>query len=82
MTAKEENIVKENIACLKEVRDMMGNLYSKEELADSSFEGGTRKYRGIEFTTKGLSPSRLKVVLKSAQKKFPEAYARLKETKN
>lgn len=43
--------------------------------------GGERKYNGREFEKKGLSPGRVKNILKSVSQKHPEAYARLKDTK-
>jgi len=44
---------------------------------DCSFEGGTRKYWGNEFVKNVLSPTRLNSIIKSAQKKCPQAFARL-----
>jgi len=44
---------------------------------DCSFEGGTRKYWGNEFVKNVLSPTRLNRIMKSAQKKYPQAFARL-----
>ena len=61
---------------LLNVRDMVGNAYSREELAESSIEGGTRKYRGVEFVKTSLSPARLSKIMKCAQKKHPQAFAR------
>ena len=60
--------------------DMVGTSYSKPELAESSYEGGKRKYNGREFEKKGLSPGRMKKILKSVSQTHPEAYARLKDT--
>lgn len=59
---------------------MVGNAYSRKELAESSTEGGTRRYRGVEFVKNSLSPSRLTKIMKSAQKKDPQAFARLSST--
>ena len=69
----------ENKACLKEVCDMIGISYSRAELAESSYEGGRRKFKGREFNKKGLSLARLKKIIKSMSQKHPEAYARLKD---
>jgi len=38
-----------------------------------------RKFKGREFNKKGLSPARLKRIIKSVSQKHPEAYARLKD---
>ena len=73
-------VVKENKLLLKDIRDMVGNAYSREELAESSVEGGKRKYRGVEFVKNALSPARLNKIMKSAQKKHPQAFARLNNT--
>ena len=73
-------VVKENKSLLKDIRDMVGNAYSREELAESSVEGGKRKYRGVEFVKNALSPARLNKIMKSAQKKHPQAFARLGNT--
>lgn len=70
-------VVNENKLLLKDICDMVGNVYSWKELAESSVEGGTRKYRGVEFVKNSLSPSRLTKIMKSAQKKHPQAFARL-----
>ena len=80
-TLKPEELQKqaENKACLKEVCEMIGNSYSKAELAESSCEGRKRKYKGREFNKKGLSPARMKRIMKSVSQKHPEAYARLKD---
>ena len=43
------DVVKENKLLLKDVRDIVGSAYSREELAESSVEGGTRKYRDLNF---------------------------------
>ena len=68
-TLTEDNVVvNENKLLLKDVRDMVGNAYSRKELAESSVEGGKRKYRGVEFVKNSLSPSRLTKIMKSAQK--------------
>ena len=80
MTAEEQKVRTENKACLKDLCDMVGTSYSKPELAESSYEGGKRKYNGREFEKKGLSPGRMKKILKSVSQKHPEAYARLKDT--
>ena len=79
-TLKPEELKKhaKNKACLKEVCEMIGNSSSKAELAESSLEGGKRKYKGREFNKKGLSPARMKKIMKSTSQKHPEAYARLK----
>ena len=77
----EDVVVKENKLLLKDVRDMVGNAYSREELAESSVEGGERKYRGVEFVKNLLSPARLSKIMKSAQKKHPQAFARLGYTR-
>ena len=74
------DVVNENKLLLKDVRDMVGNAYSREELAESSVEGGTRKYRGVEFVKNSLSPGRLNKIMKCAQKKHPQAFARLNNT--
>ena len=65
----EDVVLNENKLLLKDVRDMVGNAYSREELAKSSVEGGTRKYRGVEFFKNALSPTRLNKIMKSAHKK-------------
>ena len=80
LTAEEQKVRTENKACLKDLCDMVGTSYSKPELAESSYEGGKRKYNGREFEKKGLSPGRMKKILKSVSQKHPEAYARLKDT--
>jgi len=49
-------------------------------LAESSYEGGKRKYSGREFTKQGLSPGRLRKIMSAVSKKQPEAFARLKDT--
>ena len=67
-TLKADDVVKENKLLLKDIRDMVGNAYSREELAESSVEGGKRKYRGVEFVKNALSPARLNKIIKSAQK--------------
>ena len=79
LTPEELKKQAENKACLKEVCEMIGNSYSKAELAESSYEGGKRKYKGREFNKKGLSPARMKKIMKSVSQKHPEAYARLKD---
>ena len=38
-----------------------------------------RKCKGREFNKKGLSPARLKRIIKSVSQKHPQAYARLKD---
>ena len=76
----EDAVVNENKLFLKDIREMVGNAYSREELAESSVEGGTRKYRGKEFVKNALSPARLHRIMKSAQKKHPQAFARLNNT--
>jgi len=76
----EDVVVNENKLLLKDIREMVGNAYSREELAESSVEGGTRKYRGKEFVKNALSPARLNRIMKSAQKKHPQAFARLNNT--
>ena len=38
-TLKADDVVKENKLLLKDIRDMVGNAYSREELAESSVEG-------------------------------------------
>ena len=64
MTSAELKIRDENKACLKDICDMVGTSYSRQELAESSYEGGKRKYKGRVFTKEGLSPARLKKKLK------------------
>ena len=71
-------VVNENKLLLKDVRDMVGNAYSRKELAESSVEGGTRKYQGAEFVKNALPPGRLNKIMKSTQKKHPQAFARLR----
>ena len=39
--------VKENKLLLKDIHDMVGNAYSREQVAESSVEGGKRKYREL-----------------------------------
>ena len=73
-------VMNENKLLLKDIRDMVGNAYSRKELAESSVGGGTRKYRGVEFVKNALSPARLTKIMKSAQKKHPQAFARLNNT--
>ena len=73
-------VVEENKLLLKDIRDMVGNAYSREELPESSVEGGKRKYRGVEFVKNVLSPARLNKIIKSAQKKHPQAFSRLNNT--
>lgn len=58
---------------------MIGTSYLRAKLAESSYEGGRRKYNGSEFNTKGLSTARLKKIIKSVSQKYPEAYERLKD---
>ena len=48
------DVVNENKLLLKDVRDIVGNAYSREELAEFS---GTRKYWGVEFVKNSLSPA-------------------------
>ena len=79
LTPEELKKQAENKSCLKEVCEMIGNSYSKAELAELSYEGGKRKYKGREFNKKGLSPGRMKKIMKSVSQKHPEAYARLKD---
>lgn len=71
----------EHKPCLKEICDLIGpgTSYTRAELAESSYEGGGRKCKGREFNKKGLSPARLKRIIKSVSQKHPEASARLKE---
>ena len=80
MTSAELKIRDENKACLKDICDMVGTSYSREELAESSYEGGKRKYKGRVFTKKGLSPARLKKIMSAVSKKHPEALARLRDS--
>ena len=42
---------------------------------------GKENIMGREFEKKGFSPGRVKNILKSVSQKHPEAYARLKDTK-
>ena len=72
-------VVKKNKLLLKDIRDMGGNVYSREELAESSVEGGKRKYHGVEFVENALSPAKLNKIMKSAQKSI-HAFARLNNT--
>ena len=40
----EDAVVHENKLLLKDIREMVGNAHWQKELAESSVEGGTRKY--------------------------------------
>ena len=69
-------VVKENKLLRKDICDKVDNAHSREELAESSIEVGERKHRGVELVN-ALSPTRLNKIMKSAQKKHPQAFARL-----
>lgn len=79
MTPEELKKLAENKACLKEVCDMIVPSYSSAKIAESSYEGGRRKYNRREFNKNGLSMARLKKIIKSVSQNHPEVYERLKD---
>lgn len=80
LTLEEQKVQVESKAYLKDLCDMVGTSYSNPELAEWSYKGGKRKYDGREFEKKGLSPDRMKKLLKSLSQKHWEGNMRLKDT--
>ena len=67
--------------CVQLIKKLLSQEYTKDELARGSFTSGTKKYKGKELTTTGLSPCRLKKVLSISKKEFPKEFMLLNTVK-
>ena len=63
--------------CACFIKSELTKVYSHVELAEGRVGGSKRKYKAEEIQTKPLSPTRLKLILSQAKKKYKLDYEKL-----
>ena len=63
--------------CMKHLKKMLSELYTREELANGSYTAGVMKYKNSQISSDALTPNRLMKILSVSKRKYPGEFESL-----